>query len=115
MNKVLKILLSIPPVMSLLYSVTFIYPTKFVWLIPNMDVYYAQIWTINGSIYLVLFFLIRRLWKYKSLDRKYKSSWTWLLLFFSTITAFIYIWKKDAEFNEMNLDQKAAKRESEYT
>jgi hypothetical protein len=44
-------------------------------------------------------FLIRRLWSFKSVDRKTKWDWTWIILLcFYPIGALIYIWKQDDQF-----------------
>lgn len=101
-----KLLLSLPVVLLLLYQATFIAPSYFLRLIPSMKIHYI----LNGSIgvlYLsTLFFLLRRMWSYTTIDRKLKVDWTWNLILFGWITTFIYIWKKDKEFHAMHLTHK---------
>jgi hypothetical protein len=107
MKKIQKILLSVPAIISLLYIVTYMFPTDFVWLIPNMDIYYLQVFIIQGLTIVQLVILLRRLWHYKTLDRSKKNEWTWLLILFPSITSLIYIWKKDQEFYQINTEQKS--------
>ena len=107
LSKTQKILLSVPTVLGLLFSVTYFFPSKFGWLIPDMRTYYIQVFTIQALTIIQLIVLIRRLWHYKSLTRSKKNEWTWLLILFSQITTLLFIWKKDEEFHLINDEQEA--------
>lgn len=102
MERTHKILLSIPSILGILYMLTFIYPTKFVWLIPDMTAYYALTISINVAVLTTLIILIRRLWNFKSVDRSKKSNWTWLMIIFNSLTILIYIWKIDDQLTTEN-------------
>ncbi len=95
MKKGQKILLSIPPVIGLLYMLTFIFPTKFNWLIPDMLTYYILTISISLSIQFIIAILIWKIWNYKNVEKSEKWNWTLLLLFFNSITILIYVWKID--------------------
>lgn len=74
---------------------TFIYPTMFVWLIPDMTTYYIWTISINVMILTTMTILIRRLWSFKNVDKSKKTKWTWLMILFNSVTTLIYIWKID--------------------
>ena len=97
MNKLTKILLTIPSILSFLYMFTFWFPTKFVWLIPSMKAYYIQMFTLQILTVGQLIFLIARLRSFKNIEKSVKTNWTWYLILFNFITCPIYIWKKDSE------------------
>ena len=102
-----KLLLSLPSVLSGFYMTTFMFPTKFGWLFPDMNSYNIQMIVLNLLVILQIVILLKRLWRYKVLPKQDKTNWTWLLIFFSSITCLIYIWKKDSEFEERNLESKS--------
>ena len=102
MTKLNKILLTIPSILVFTYMVTFWFPTEFQWLIPDMKSYYIQIFTIQGLTIIQIIFLIFRLRSFKNIEKSIKTDWVWLLILFSSITSLIYIWNKDAEFEQMN-------------
>jgi hypothetical protein len=97
LNNLTKILLTIPSVLSFLYMFTFWFPTKFVWLIPSIKVYYIQMLALQILTVGQLIFLIVRLWSFKNIKKSVKSNWTWYLILFNFITCPIYIWKNDSE------------------
>lgn len=102
MEKTTKIFLSIPPIIGILYMLTYMYPTEFNWLIPDMTVYYGLTTIINLSILTTVIILIRRLWNFKNTDSSKKSTWTWLMILFNAVTALIYIWKIDDQMTREN-------------
>lgn len=102
LSRLQKVLLSLPLLLLAFYQVTFLYPTRFTWLIPSMKVYYIEIGILACLHLVLLFILLKRIWKYEHVNRKLKSDWTWYLLLFGWITIFIYIWKKDNEFQQLN-------------
>ena len=77
-------------------------PEETHWLVPTMNVYYIQLFSIYILTAFQLIYLIIKLWKYENVDRKIKVEWTWLFLFFTSITSLIFIWKKIDEFENSN-------------
>lgn len=97
-----KILLSLPSVLSMLYTITIWFPTKFEWLYPTMNAYYI----INGVIYslviIQIIVLIRKLRSFKNVEKSVKTNWTISLIVFHFIAALIFIWWKVNEFEQEN-------------
>ena len=96
MKRSIKILTSIPSVISLLL----IFDTwtfDIMWkTFPNMKAYNFQMFTLLIIAIIALVYLIKRLWSYEFIDKDVKISWTLLMIFvFSQITTLYYIWKKD--------------------
>lgn len=102
MSLSIKIILSIPSVLGILYLVTFWFPTKFGWLFPTMNAYNVQMIVLNILIILQLIILIRKLYSFKSIEKSTKTNWTLLLIFFGQITTWIFIWWKVDEFEGKN-------------
>jgi len=82
--------------------ITFMFPEKFTWLIPDMKIYYILSLTIKALLIIQTVILIVRVWSYKNVSKSIKTNWTWLLILFGIITSLIYIWKKDNELIEIN-------------
>lgn len=97
-----KILLSIPSIIGLAYMWTFINPKSIAWFSRNIISYEFQSPLVNILILIQLGYLIFRLWSYKNIEREKKYEWTFLLIAFNVVTCFIYIWKKDNQFELMN-------------
>lgn len=89
-----KILSSIPSVLSLAYAITFVFPERFLWLVPSMRAYYWQVGILNGSLCLVVFLLILQLWKLPQFSKKEKTDWTWILIIFNVYSVLIFVWYK---------------------
>lgn len=80
----------------------FWFPEETHWLVPTMNVYYTQIFSISILTIFQLIYLIRKLWSYKNLKKSTKTNWTWLLIIYASITSLIFIWKKIDEFENSN-------------
>jgi len=101
-NKFLKIFLSIPSILGLLYMITFIYPKTIAWLHNNIIEYDYQAPIIRILLIIQIIYLIYKLWSYKNIEKSDKTTWTLFLVFFNIIASLVYIWKKDGEFQRMN-------------
>jgi len=109
MTKLNKIILSIPSILTLSYILTFWFPTKFIWLVPNMKVYYIQLTILQILTIIQFAILIRKLWKLKNIEKSKKREWTLFLIFFNSFASLIFIWfriDKLKELNENNLTNK---------
>lgn len=102
MNKTYKILLTIPSVLATVYMFTFWFPTKFQWLVFPMEQYYLQIGIIQTLVIIQVIVLLKKLWSFKEIKKSKKTEWTWLLILFTFITNFIFIWFEVDELNEKN-------------
>lgn len=102
MNKLTKILLSIPSIVGIIYMLTFLSVDFFKWITNNVIGFEYQGPIVNGIILIQIGYLIYRLWNYKNVEKKIKTEWTWLLIIFNFISSLIFIWKKDSELNRMN-------------
>ena len=94
MNIFTKISLTIPPILSIGYFVTFASPSDFAWLFPTMKSYNIQMIILWGLNLFQLIYLINKLWSFKEIDKSIKNEWTWILIFFSAISSLIFIWQK---------------------
>jgi len=102
MNNITKTLLTIPPILTIGYYITFIFPMEFAWLFPTMKSYNSQmiiLWIMN---LFQIIYLLKKLWSFKNIDKSIKNDWTWLLIFFAVICSPIFIWKKYEKFNILN-------------
>ncbi len=88
--------------MNLGYYFTFWFPEKFVWLIPSMDAYHAQIISLKVLTIIQLIVLIRKLWSFKSIPKSDKQFWTGMMIVFSSIASLVFIWKKVDQFENQN-------------
>ena len=102
MNRVTKILLTIPSIIGIAYMATFWSNDFFVWITNNVIDFEYQIPIINGIVLLQIGYLIYRLWNYKNIEKKTKTEWTYILIIFNVISSLIFIWKKDNELNKIN-------------
>lgn len=50
------------------------YPTKFVWLFPDMSNYYVLTTVVNASMLAVVIIILRRLWKFKGVGKSKKQN-----------------------------------------
>ena len=102
MTKLIKILLTIPSIVGLIYLFTFWSIEFFSWITNNVIGFEYQAPIVNVLILTQIGYLIYRLWNYKNIDKDKKIMWTVLLVIFNCITSLIFIWKKDNEFKQLN-------------
>jgi len=102
MTKPIKILLSIPSIVGIVYMFTFLSVDFFKWITNNVVGFEYQTPIINGLILIQIGYLIYQLWNYKNVEKKTKIEWTWLLVIFNFISSLFFIWKKDAELKKKN-------------
>ena len=101
MNKLSKILWSIPSIIGIVYIFSFFSVDLFKWITNHVATFEYQAPIVNGLILIQMIYLIYRLWSYKHVDKSKKTVWTVLLIIFNCIAALIFIWKKDTEFQQM--------------
>jgi hypothetical protein len=95
MPKSLKLLLTVPNFICLIYALTFISHDFLIWLHKNViDLAY---WNATmGAIYvLTIPYLIFRVWKHKTANKDTKSMWTFLLIAFNFFISWYYVWGVD--------------------
>ena len=93
MNIIYKILLSIPSFLTLSYMFIFHFFVDLYNLIaPNMSAYSLQNFILLALTIVQLIILIMKLWSLKTVPKSIKQDWTGILIFFSSISAFIFIW-----------------------
>jgi hypothetical protein len=102
MERITKIVLSIPSVLGFGYMFTFWFPQDFHWLVPSMEAYYVQVGTLQALTITQMIILLRKLWSFKNIENSKKSEWTWLLILFNSITSLIFIWKRVDQFEALN-------------
>jgi len=102
MSRAQKILLSIPSFLGLFFLIALFIPPLGYAVYPSFDIYKVINKTFQLLVLIQLIILIRRLWRFKNLEKSAKWNWTALLIFFNAITGFIYIWKKDSQFVDMD-------------
>ena len=99
MKKSIKVLLSIPSIVSLLFFLTyFIQPGFWSEIIDSMTKYYIAICIVQSLIIIQLVYLLNFLWKSNSFVKSTKVNWTWLILLFTSIASLFFISKKIDEF-----------------
>lgn len=97
MKKSQKILLSIPSVIGLIFMFVYIFPTKFSWLLPDMESYYIWVISINVTVITTAVILIRHLWRFEKIEKSTKWIWTFNMIFFHALAILIYVWKVDSQ------------------
>lgn len=102
MTKLTKIILTIPSLFGIVYILTFISTDFLKWITNNIIGFEYQALIVNGLILMQIGYLIYRLWDYKSVEKKVKTEWTWLLIIFNFISSLVFIWKKDVELEKNN-------------
>ena len=102
MTKLIKILLSIPSIVGIVYQITFWSIDFFKWITNNLIGFEYQAPIVNGLILIQIAYLIYRLWSFKNIDKDKKTMWTVLLVIFNCVASLIFIWKKDNEFEQLN-------------
>lgn len=102
MKTTLKILLSIPSILNMVYYFTFWFPEKYTWLIPTMDAYHFQLISLALLTTVQLIILIKKLWSFKYIEKSTKHNWTGLLVVFTSVSSLIFIWKKMGELEVKN-------------
>jgi len=102
----LKVCLSIPSILVLVYVWTFVFPEEFQWLVPSMNAYYTQLSVLQGLRLIQVVILIKKLMSFKTLEKSKKSDWVWYLIIFNTIACLIFIWKKMDEFERGQTEKK---------
>ena len=102
MTKLIKILLSIPSIVGIVYLITFWSIDFFKWITNNVIGFEYQAPIVNGLILIQITYLIYRLWNFKNIDKHKKTMWTVLLVIFNCVASLIFIWKKDNEFEQLN-------------
>jgi hypothetical protein len=102
MNLPSKLFLSIPPLIGIIYSLTFFNVDFFKWFNNNIVPFEYQNALISAVTLPHIGYLIYRLWSYNNIAKKTKTEWTVLLIWFNVISSLFYIWKKDDEFRQRN-------------
>ena len=102
MNKLTKIILTIPALIGLIYMITFWSIDFFRWITNNIVPFEYQNLVVSIIFYPALIFLIYSLWSYKKVDKENKWKWTFILIFFGIIAMPIYVWKTDDDLREKN-------------
>ena len=102
MNNFEKVLLTIPSFIGFIYMLTFWSIELFLWITNNLVPFEYQNLIFSLILYPSLAYLIYRIWTFKNINKNIKWNWTFLILFFSIITAPYYIWNKDDTFKIQN-------------
>lgn len=102
MTLTVKIILSLPSFLKFFYYITFIFPTAFVWLFPDMFSYNLQIGILHLLTLIQILILIQKLWSFKNIKPSIKKEWTWLLIIFASVSSLYFIWEKMAILDKMN-------------
>ncbi|RFN58545.1 hypothetical protein [Marixanthomonas ophiurae] len=97
-----KIILTIPVVIGLIYTLTFFSVDFFLWISKNIAPFEYQTLTVGIIIYPPMIYIIYRLWSFKNIEKEIKWNWTFLLILFTIVTMPMYIWKKDDELFKEN-------------
>ncbi|NND50897.1 MAG: hypothetical protein HKN54_00740 [Flavobacteriaceae bacterium] len=102
MNKITKIVLSIPPVILLFFIISFWFPAELDWLTPKSETYQIKLFTIIGSNLMTMVYLIFRILSFKFVLRSIRTEWIWIVIVIYLPASLYYIWFKDAEFEILN-------------
>jgi hypothetical protein len=103
MNNILKVILSIPSFLVLIIVIDFWSTDLIFTSLINVDYYNIVILNLLILKTIVLFYLFSRLWRNQHIDKKYKTRWTFIMIFlFSPISTLYYIWRKDHELGMKN-------------
>lgn len=97
-----RIILSIPTILGYIGLFVNWFPKEMNWFVPNIISYETLFFIICVLTILQLFFLLKILWSFNKINDTRKWNWTWLLLIFSLITTFIFIWKTMDEMDKQN-------------
>lgn len=101
-----KILLSIPSVIVLFYTITFFFPVEFQWVFTSMESYYIQTVTSKILTIIQVIFLVRKVWSYRNIEKQKKKEWTWILILFNSISCLVFLWYKIDEFETLDKSSK---------
>jgi hypothetical protein len=105
-----KILLSIPSLLGLVLWLSHLTPEKFTWLLPDFATYQTWTTSINALVLLTMVILIRRLWKFETIDKSKKTQWTALIILLNFVSTLFYIWKADDQMVRENEGLRSAIR-----
>ena len=104
MNYFVKILLSIPSIVGTIYMITFWNIDVFKWITNNIVEFSYQTPIVNGLVLIQIGYLIYRLWNYKNVAKNIKTKWTVFLALFNFVSSLFFIWKKDNELQQLNVN-----------
>jgi len=104
MNYFVKILLSIPSIVGTIYMITFWNIDVFKWITNNIVEFSYQTPIVNGLVLIQIGYLIYRLWNYKNVAKNIKTKWTVFLVLFNFVSSLFFIWKKDNELQQLNVN-----------
>ena len=102
MSVLVKVFLSIPSIIGIIYMFSFWSMDFFRWISSTIVSYEYQAPIINGLVLFQTGYLIYRVWTYKNLPKSKKTNWTTLLVVFNVISSLIFIWIKDKELGIEN-------------
>lgn len=113
MKLYIKILTSIPSILSIL-SIIDMWTIEIMWnTFPSMDAFNSQLISILVLALFAWAYLIQRLWSYKQIPISTKMTWALVMIFvFSQITTLFYIWAKDEQLSNENKKLELSKESS---
>lgn len=101
MNKIIKIVLSIPSIIGFIFLISLFIPDLKNWTEKILEREIQEM-VLIGLIAFQQIILIFRIWSFKNITTSKKAENTFYLIGFNLVGGFIYIWKTDNYFIKLN-------------